>query len=117
MKDEKILQEEILSDGELENVSGGNAEQVYGDSEFLNSLGFKNELNTYDLFYVDTTELQKAWKDVGVDYKIENYASNGYFIGDKEVSRMEAFKHAMRVRGWNDVAIIYYDWKGVRGTW
>ena len=48
MKDEKILENEILSDEELDQVSGGGSNQTTGDSDFLNQLGY-----THDTYYLE----------------------------------------------------------------
>ena len=37
------------------------------------------------------------------------FVANEYFLGDKQVSRKDAFIHLMKNRGWNDVAIDCFD--------
>ena len=46
MSDEKILNEETMSDEELDGVSGGGRVQTSWDSHFLKRIGYMNE--TYD---------------------------------------------------------------------
>ena len=46
MKDEKILSEEILSDDELDKVSGGYDYEVFDDAQTFRSLGIK--IGTFD---------------------------------------------------------------------
>ena len=43
MKDEKILQDEIMSDDELEKVAGGTRDQTYADGEELYKRGLLSE--------------------------------------------------------------------------
>ena len=53
----------------------------------------------------------KAWSNAGItcDTNWSEYKRNKYFLGDKEISRKDAFRHTMKVRGWNDVAIDYFE--------
>ena len=90
----KIFAEEILNDEELEKVSGGGL-YTHIDMNFLYELGYKRD-ETY----------KERWARAGVTYN-----EKGYFIGDKEVSRKEAYIHAMKERGWNDTAIQCFNWE------
>ena len=42
-----ILDEEVLSDEQLDNVAGGTGEQLSGDYNFLKNLGYLPEWNAW----------------------------------------------------------------------
>ena len=103
--------DEIISDDELDGVSGGSSGQTADDSRFLNVLlqgrdwqperygQFRLKMSDYD------GEIQNAWKSVGVDATIRtgnilgSGRQNTYEINGKEVSQYEAMQHAMNVVG------------------
>ena len=46
-----------------------------------------------------------------------DFVANEYFLGDKQVSRKDAFIHVMKNRGWNQVAIDCFDWDSYGSDW
>ena len=126
MADEKILTEEILSDDELEKVSGGGTRQLCGDNDLMKMIGCTHYDGTMmaSVTFEEANRLVKeGWKQVGIEMKLDRGSitnrtdSNRYFLGDKQVSRKEAFTYAMKQRGWNQVAINCFDWDNVKGAW
>ena len=116
MKDEKILQEEILSDDELEKVVGG-YNGGSDDRKFFNYLfGGKIDLSSDDL-------LCAAWEKSGVTVKLKGKMVQvhkhlsarknipHYFVGGREVSRQDAIRQVLKTRGWNDVAIDCFEFE------
>ena len=121
MKDEKILNEEILSTEELENVSGGGSRQMEGDNEFMKRM-------TGAYYFGHSPEMrskavEKGWAKFGIRVDthigelLYNLRSFNYYIGDKEISRQDAFRHAMKQSGWSQTDIDNFDWDGVKGAW
>ncbi len=110
----EILDSEVLSDEDLEKVSGGGERQT-GDSDFLNKLGYTHD--TYyleiddDVSSINTSDIEKAWASAGVTCKAAKtiFYDNQYWIGGKEVSRKDAFRYVMKNRGWNQIAIDCFD--------
>ncbi|MBR1647173.1 MAG: hypothetical protein IJ685_10405 [Selenomonadaceae bacterium] len=96
----EILKAEILDDEQLEQVAGGNRSELCRDSEFLNRMGYKNEL-------FDDDGIVKAWAAAGIT--IEPYwrhsIDNRYYLGGNRISRKDAFIHALQSRGFNEIAI------------
>lgn len=95
MADEKILDEELLDDDDLEEVAGGTEQETNYDFNFLNRIlptikpGFDSEvygtskgLRTYAM-----------WEAVGVEFQ-ENNGANEYWINGQQVSRKNAIRHA-----------------------
>ena len=102
----EILKDEILSEDELDNVAGGTFAESYGDAQAFEKLGvkiFKNDLagvplldhegfvnlrNAFDKYGVTIKDDGSIWGDLTGKSK-----ANQYFIGGKEVSREDAWKH------------------------
>ena len=102
----EILKDEILKDEELEQVAGGTFAESYSDAQQFEKLGvkiFKNDLvgvplldhegfvnlrNAFDKYGVTIKDDGSIWGDLTGKSK-----ANQYFIGDKEVSREDAWKH------------------------
>ena len=100
MKDEKILQDEILSDDELDQVVGGNAEDITYDLKFLYNRGLANY--NYSRYTVDfdlehsrsSIKMVKDgfWK-AGISCIAHPNNANKYYMDGKEISRAEAWAY------------------------
>ena len=112
----KILDEEILSDDELEQVAGGYTGGS-NDRNFFNYLFGNNiDLSSDEL-------LRAAWEKSGVTVRFKGKMVQvhkhlsarknipHYFVGGREVSRRDAIKQALSTRGWNDVAIDCFEFE------
>ncbi len=105
MKDEKLLQDELLSDDKLEQVAGGTYLQTAEDSFFLNKLNpdFYYRTCTRDISrtpgYFYQTRIAEEWSKYGVKFKWHDgeIADNEYFIDGKKVSREDAYAHAKKI--------------------
>ena len=103
---EKINTElELMNDEELEQVAGGHFAYTGKDNKFLIDMGYMTETVKPGPFGLDWYDMAKkvndGWAAAGVTAKLTFIGDNKYFIGDKEVSREEAFKYAARGRNYN----------------
>ena len=102
----EILKDEILKDEELDQVAGGTFAESYSDAQQFEKLGvkiFKNDLVGVPLLDPEGfVNLRAAFEKYGVTIKDDGSIwgdltgkskANQYFIGDKEVSREDAWKH------------------------
>ena len=102
----EILKDEILSEEELDNVAGGTFAESYNDAKAFEELGvkiFKSDLVGIPLLDHDGfVNLRTAFDKYGVKIiddgsigtdLLGTSKSNQYFIGEKEVSREDAWKH------------------------
>jgi len=109
MADEKILQDEILSDEELENVAGGDYKETAGDSVFLSFYGLCKKYGVWEIEFDKGTskeeDVKRGWAKLGVTLEYHGRLESGsaffgdstnkYFINGKEVSRDDAYVHAL----------------------
>ena len=102
----EILKDEILKDEELDNVAGGTFAESYSDAQQFEKLGvkiFKNDLVGVPLLDPEGfVNLRAAFEKYGVTIRDDGSIwgdltgkskANQYFIGGKEVSREDAWKH------------------------
>ena len=114
MADEKILDNEILDDEELKQVSGGSRSQTSWDSYFLKRIGYMDE--TYDTLIATwdsgSEAIKAGWAKVGITAKTYRSDYNEYFDSNnnnKKITRKEAYTLALQRRGFNDIAIHDFD--------
>ena len=91
MTDEKILEEEMLDDAELENVAGGSTAENRDDKARLQKMGFYNAKTKYidKNLKASFAQLGKELNcdlSIGVDVKTGKHA-NTYSIAGQQVSR------------------------------
>ena len=102
----EILKDEILKDEELDNVAGGTFAESYSDANNFEKLGvkifekdiagvpildhegFENLRAAFDKYGVKIKDDGSIWGDLTGKSK-----PNQYFIGGKEVTQAEAWKH------------------------
>ena len=98
MKDEKILQGELLSEEELDQVAGGSWSNTAQDSEFL----FKHKLMD-DWYYTGgaafnwgevSSQVDKGWARAGITCCTVYGCiyDNEYWKDGKKISRKEAYR-------------------------
>ena len=119
MAEEKNLDEEIMSDDELDNVAGGGTRQTQGDNDFLAAMGYMQGRGSSNFLFSwkeNSAAVDSAWSKAGVTSVTKfGCPDNLYFIGGKQVSRKDAFRHVLRQRGFNEGVISNYDfdqWPG-----
>ena len=93
MADEKILDNEILDDEDLEGVAGGSVKEIVEDRNELTKLGFYKFDKDSGFYGSVDVGFNSLGKKLGLDLKCDsqsvNNASNGYRINNREVTRDE----------------------------
>lgn len=106
MKDEKILNEEVLSDEELEGVAGGTLSEMVKDTKFLHALGLMDRAYSAKEIKANEDEvsllINQAFGSQGM--WAEAYSGGKHTYGDENttgsgISRAQAYKElANRVK-------------------
>ena len=116
MSEEKIKNDEMMSDEELENVAGGItlSSQMADDSRFLNSLdGSTDRYGAIKGFFNGREiwrELEGSWSRFGITLDATSSGDLLYYLGKAKVqiTREQARQHAMKITGHY---ITEKDWK------
>jgi hypothetical protein len=96
MADEKILEEEVLDDAELENVAGGTLKETLDDRARLSKIGMYNFDNKKGFAgsvsdgFVQFGE--KYGMKISVGTNLKKDGANQYFLNGKEVSREKLWR-------------------------
>ena len=101
MAEEKKFADEMLSDEELDSVAGGTWIERDKDMDDFESLGVKIYCRDIgipenDKYTWDVQNLFAAFEKYGVKMEahfLDETTPNKYFVGGKEVSREDAWKH------------------------
>ena len=98
MKDEKVLQDEVLSEEELEDVAGGTDDETVKDATFLYSIGILPEFSTAEKLKADRENVERAVRGTFADYGITvNISATGENIyresknGAPPITRAQAY--------------------------
>ena len=99
IKDKDNMANDIqkLDQKDLEKVSGGNSEELAGDSIVLSKMGYGSPKNEIDLITRPALrrEVVKCWAKAGVECRYDGFVRNKYYINGEKVTREEALKYVM----------------------
>ena len=98
MADEKILDEEIMSDEELDGVAGGSFDELKADAQALQSelpvgikLSYPSGIGNMRIY--DRDAVIEVFRKYGVTVNFDFDKPNEYFLKGNKVSRDEAIAH------------------------
>ncbi len=80
MTDEKKLQDEMLSDEQLDIVAGGYSNELYGDSLILYRIGIIDGMYDQDNAVASCKKIQEGWLKAGIICVIRDESENLYFL-------------------------------------
>ena len=97
-KDDKTYEYQQLDQKDLENVSGGNSDELAGDSIVLSKMGFGSPKKEIDLICRPALrrEVVKCWADAGVECRYDGFVRNRYYINGRNVTRLEALEYIQK---------------------
>lgn len=94
MTEEKFA-DEMLEDGELDQVAGGDIDETLDDNDFLYNHGLMEKKYQPGPFMLDwrvrSSEIDAGWAKAGITCVTKPFGSNLYFINGQEISRNEAY--------------------------
>ena len=98
----KLNKVQAMDINQLDMVAGGSYGEVKGDFDFLRGLGvtgYKFSLKEVIYYWGDTgggvpRVLEKQWNKVGITVVTKPFRGNCYSLGNKTLTRGEAFAHA-----------------------
>ena len=103
------MEEKKLTMEEMEQVAGGKNPETSNDSRFLNVLlrGRSGQCDRYGTWKAGSkeheAEIARAWASVGIRAEFREgrgrASYNVYYLGDKQISRDEAWAHAEKTVG------------------
>ena len=103
----EILKDEILNEAELDKVAGGTVTQTASDSQFLRDIGINDEYTGWGGYFTGrqfdgvSKVVSEGWDKIGITCTTSKDGDNTYKLGEKEITREDAYKAAMKAQGKN----------------
>ena len=104
----EILKDEILKDEELEQVAGGNRDELALDTQLFNALG--DRFPAYTLREITSKnvnsisgQITALWNKAGIQVKYNDFGANSYSINGRPISRNEAVDKLAYNLGYHDI--------------
>lgn len=103
-----ILKEEILKDEELEQIAGGNRDELALDTQLFNTMG--GRIQAYDKYDITNTNVNgisaritSLYSKLGIEVKYNDLGASNYYINGKWIPRNQAVKEALNRAGYHDI--------------
>ena len=103
-----ILKEEILKDEELEQIAGGNRDELALDTQLFNAMG--NRSKAYDLEDITNTnvngisaKITSLYSKLGIEVKYNDYGASNYYINGNWIPRNQAVAEALNRAGYHNI--------------
>ena len=103
-----ILKEEILKDTELEQIAGGNRDELALDTQLFNTMG--GRIPAYDKYDITNTnvngiaaKITSLYAKLGIEVKYNDFGASNYYINGKWIPRNQAVTEAMNRAGYHDL--------------
>ncbi|MBR0288854.1 MAG: hypothetical protein IJQ82_07735, partial [Selenomonadaceae bacterium] len=91
----EILKDEILKDEELEQVAGGNRDELALDTQLFNAMG--GRIPAYDKYDITNTnvngiaaKITSLYSKLGIEVKYNDLGASNYYIDGKWIPRNQA---------------------------
>lgn len=108
MSEEKILKDEVMSDEELENVAGGNRDELALDTQLFNAMG--GRIKAYDLDDITNTNVRgiagrinSLYGELGIQVEYKDLGASSYTIDGRPASRNDVVKTALFRAGYHKI--------------
>ena len=103
-----ILKEEILKEEELEQIAGGNRDELALDTQLFNTMG--GRIPAYDKYDITNTnvngiaaKITSLYAKLGIEVKYNDFGASNYYINGKWIPRNQAVTEAMNRAGYHDL--------------
>ena len=104
----EILKDEILKDEELDQVAGGNRDELALDTQLFNALG--DRFKAYNLEDITSSnvngiagKITALWNKAGIQVKYNDFGANSYSINGQPISRNDAVDKLANNLGYHDM--------------
>jgi len=104
----EILKEEILKEEELEQIAGGNRDELALDTQLFNIMG--GRIKPYDLDDITNknvngiaARITSLYGKLGIQMKYNDFGANSYFLNGKPIPRNQAVVEALNRAGYHNI--------------
>ena len=104
----KILKDEILKEEELEQIAGGNRDELALDTQLFNTMG--GQTKAYDLDDITNTnfrgisaKITSLYAKLGIEVRYNDLGASNYYIDGKWIPRNQAVTEALNRAGYHNI--------------
>ena len=104
----EILKDEIMNEEELEQVAGGNRDELSLDTKLFNAMGGRME--AYDLYQITNNNVNgiaarvsSLYGKLGIKVEYNDFGASRYFKNNRPISRNDAVVAALNEAGYHDM--------------
>ena len=104
----EILKEEIMTEDQLEQIAGGNRDELALDTQLFNAMGGRSPAYTLD----DITsanvngiasKITSLYSKLGIEVKYNDFGASDYYINGQWISRNQAVTEALNRAGYHNI--------------
>lgn len=104
----EILKDEILKDAELEQIAGGNRDELALDTQLFNAMG--GRATAYDVEGITNTnvngiaaKITSLYGKLGIQVTYNDFGASTYKIDGNPATRNQAIVEALNRAGYHDI--------------
>lgn len=104
----EILKDEIMSEEQLDQVAGGNRDELALDTQLFNAMG--DRFKAYNLEDITSanvngisSKITALYGKLGIQVKYEDFGASSYSIDGKPATRNQAVATALNRAGYHDI--------------
>ena len=104
----EILKDEILKDEELEQIAGGNRDELALDTQLFNAMGGRSK--AYDLEDITnknvngiSAKINSLYSKLGIQVSYNDFGASSYSIDGQPTTRNHAIEVALNRAGYHDI--------------
>ena len=104
----EILKDEIMNEKELDQVAGGNRDELALDTQLFNAMG--NRSKAYDLEDITNTnvngisaKITSLYSKLGIQVSYNDFGASTYKIDGQPTTRNQAIEVALNRAGYHDI--------------
>lgn len=108
MTNEKILKDEIMTEAQLEQIAGGNRDELALDTQLFNTMG--NRFPAYTLNEITSKnvngisgQITSLYGKLGIRVEYNDFGASNYYYNGKWIPRNQAVEIALDKAGYHNI--------------
>ena len=103
----EILKDEILKDEELEQVAGGNRDELALDTQLFSAMGRMKGVDKYEITNTNVNgiaaRVSSLYSQLGIQVKYNDLGASNYYMNGNWIPRNKAVEVALNNAGYHDM--------------
>ena len=104
----EIFANEIMNEAELDNVAGGNRDELALDTQMFNAMGGRSAAYTLeDITSANVNgiaaKIISLYSKLGIEVKYNDFGASNYYLNGQQIRRDQAVTEALHRAGYNNI--------------